>query len=313
VSTSAETLREIVVGVRGPVTVVVEESTLTGWLRRELVDLADEFIACDPRYNDLIWRAEDKNDDKDPLRLLTLAVMHRLKKVYHADPERYGLKELVLTYHRITRDVTRYHNRIKAKCRQHGFGRVAASVYQGAGRKELLAQMLWPDSRRALRHLLSTFDALKRQQYRIQMVLRRRAQRVEVLRRFQQLPGLGPIISITVFAIVDTPFRFADKKKLWRYAGLSVRDKSSMGKTLSKGASYEGSRWLKYVVIQAAVEAIQQGDNEFAHHYTQMRQAGTSESNARRTVARKILATLYGMWKSGEPYYPLLTPTSQKA
>ena len=65
VKTGAKALREVVQNVRGPATIVVEESTLAGWLRTELADLVDAFIACDPRHNRLIWGAEDKNDRND--------------------------------------------------------------------------------------------------------------------------------------------------------------------------------------------------------------------------------------------------------
>jgi len=304
VKTGAKALREVVQNVRGPATIVVEESTLAGWLRTELADLVDAFIACDPRHNRLIWGAEDKNDRNDAVRLLELAALDQLKPVYHADADRYGLKELVLTYHRAVRDVARYHNRIKAKCRQHGLGCVPASVYAGPQRKEMLARFPWADTRRAMRHLLSTFDALARQRDKLYHALVRRGRRIEAVRRFQQLPGVGPVIAITVFAIVDTPFRFANKKRLWKYAGLALREKSSANVTLARGASRQGSRWLKYVVMQAAIEAIQHGNNEFAEQAQRMRQAGVHEGNARRTVARKMLATIYGIWKSGEAYQP---------
>jgi len=297
-------LREAVMDVRRPVTLVVEEGTLTGWLHRELSGLVDRFIACDPRYNRLVWQAEDKNDDNDPRRLLTLAVLDKLRPVYHTDSERYGLKELVLTYHRVTRDVARYRNRISAKCRQHGLGKVAREVYQSSQRKALINRLPWKDSQRSLRYLLSTFDVLSQQRDRLQQVMKRRAARIEPVQRFIRIPGVGPIIAMTVFAIVDTPFRFPDTRKLWKYAGLSVRDRSSMGVTLSTGASYQGCRWLKCAAMQAVVGALYHGDNDFAYHYRSMLKAGQSPHNARRTVARKILATIYGMWKSGEPYHP---------
>jgi len=305
VKTGAKALHEIVQKVRGPATIVVEESTLTGWLRTELAGLVDSFIACDPRHNRLIWAAEDKNDRNDALRLLDLAVLGRLKAVYHADADRYGLKELVLTYHRTVRDVARYRNRITAKCRQHGLGRIPASIYAGPQRKQLLTQFAWADTRRAMRHLLSTFDALARHRDKLYHALVRRGRRIEPVRRFQQLPGVGPVIAVTVFAIIDTPFRFATKKQLWKYAGLALREKSSANVTIARGASRQGSRWLKYVIMQAAIEAIQHGKNEFARHAQSMKCAGVCEGNARRTVARKMLATFYGIWKSGEAYQPI--------
>jgi transposase len=125
------------------------------------------------------------------------------------------------------------------------------------------------------------------------------------IKRFTKVPGIGPIHAATISAIVETPDRFANKKKVWMYAGLGIVERSSGGKLYSKKLTKDYNRLLKYSVRQAAESAITARDNPFRRHYLQMTLAqGIPSHRAKLTVARSILATLYGMWKRGEAYDP---------
>jgi hypothetical protein len=48
----------------------------------------------------------------------------------------------------------------------------------------------------------------------------------------------------------------------------------------------------------AALSAIGQSNNQFANHYRNMVRNGVTSSNARHTVARKMLTVMWGMWKT---------------
>jgi hypothetical protein len=50
-------------------------------------------------------------------------------------------------------------------------------------------------------------------------------------------------------------------------------------------------------MLGAALTAIRQKDNALARDYERMVSDGIIQSNARHTVARKQLTTLWGIWK----------------
>ena len=52
----------------------------------------------------------------------------------------------------------------------------------------------------------------------------------------------------------------------------------------------------------AALSAIGQSNNQFANHYRKMIRNGATLSNARQTVARKMLTVMWGMWKSNSRF-----------
>jgi hypothetical protein len=56
-------------------------------------------------------------------------------------------------------------------------------------------------------------------------------------------------------------------------------------------------RILKNAVLGAALTAINQKQNSFKDDYERMVDNGMIPSNARHTVARKILTVMWGMWK----------------
>jgi transposase len=90
------------------------------------------------------------------------------------------------------------------------------------------------------------------------------------IRRFEALSGIGFINAATISAILETPYRFANKRKLWMYAGLGIMERSSGGKTYSKKLSTDYNRLLKYTMKQATESAIRAADNPFQRKYFDM-------------------------------------------
>ena len=62
------------------------------------------------------------------------------------------------------------------------------------------------------------------------------------------------------------------------------------------------NRRLKDAIMGAALSAICQSSNPFADHYERMVRNGVTPSNARHTVARKMLSVMWGMWKTNCQY-----------
>ena len=135
--------------------------------------------------------------------------------------------------------------------------------------------------------------------------IRKQSRQYPEIKRFKQMPGIGTVHAATISAIVETPHRFAHKKKLWMYAGLGLAEKSSGEKVYSRSLTRSYNRLLKNALKQAAEAAIIAKDNQFIRQYLRlMIEKGMPSHRAKLTVARSILATIYGIWKSGEDYDP---------
>jgi transposase len=119
---------------------------------------------------------------------------------------------------------------------------------------------------------------------------------------------VGPVVASSFFAIIDTPWRFKTVRKLWTYNGLAVGNRRSNKKWLSrKGLLPYGNRLLKNMIMRAATSTRRdKWGNPFNTLYDYHLMKGSTPAAAKNSVARKIVAVMWGMWKNGNDYCPQL-------
>jgi transposase len=158
--------------------------------------------------------------------------------------------------------------------------------------------------RELVQELWTSYDAVVAQEEEWRRRLVRAAQQVELLRRFEDLPGVGWIRAATLYAYLDTPWRFRSKEALWKYLGIGLERKHSGQGPEHLGVPRRAHRLLKSTILGAARSAAAQKDNPFADLYRRWLGQGLSAQLARRNVARRLAATLWGLWKNGSAYRP---------
>lgn len=304
VKTGAKNLIEAVCKVKDTRIVIVEESTLAGWLMRTLAPFADHVSVVDPKRNALIARSENKSDRNDAHRLAWLYRGGYTHPVHHTkDMGLLEFKEMVLHYHDCVNQVIRFKNKLKGVYRQHGQLQMPAAIYCPSEGLGYIKGLSLASSRHRARTLLSMIQAAEQTKSRAQRKLNKMSGKFPAVELFLPIPGVGPIVAATVVAIIETPHRFPSKERLWKYCCLAVAKRESGGKSTTGHASKEGNRVLKKVLMQAAHSAAKT-DSRFGRRYREVRQRKDS-SVARRTVARMIIATMYGMWRTGACYREL--------
>ncbi len=294
--------------VRRPRILTFEEGPLADWLARNLRPHVDQLIVSEPRRNALIAKEGDKDDPIDAERLANLLRGGYLKEVHQTESvDRMVLKQHVGFYHDRVRERVRQGHQLTALLRRHG---VFASIGEAADpeRRRLLWKRL---PRKLLRDDLSmlreVYLLLVEQEEQLKAMVIRLARRVEMVRRFEKLPGIGWIRGITFYVYIDTPGRFPGKSALWRYCGIGLERKRSGNGPARIRLSHQGNRRLKDLLLGGAVSAITQGDNPFADRHTHWTlEKGMHPSTARRNVARSLAATMWSLWKTGRSYDPTL-------
>jgi len=300
VKTSAENLIEAVKQVKGERAVVVEESTLAGWLHRTLSPYCDEFEVSDPQHNEVIAKSEKKSDRHDARMLAQLYRGGFTKPVHHTqDMQHLEFKEAVQHYHDCVNQVVRWKNKLKALYRKHGILSLNEDVYDPRRGIQFVKLLPNPSSRQRAGDYLQVIKALEQLARRAERRMKRLSSHNGAVEMFQGVPGVGPVVAAAVVAIVETPHRFPDKRHLWSYSGLGIAKHESGGQSAKGHASKKGNRLLKKVLMQAALSASKT-NSRFGRRYRELKHKGTSV--AQRTVARSILATMYAMWKTGELY-----------
>ena len=292
--------------VPAPRYVALEESTLADWLWRNLAGHADEFIVCDPRRNHWIAKGGDKDDPLDAEKLAQLLRGGYLKAVHHAESlERAIFKQHVALYYDRVRQRVRSANRIGAVLRQYGVF-VKERDFATAEQRQALLRRLPPVRllQQNLRLLWHGYRVTAKQVAVLRQRLVRRARQEEVIRRFVAVPGVKWIRAATWFVYLDTPWRFRSKQALWKYVCLGLERRHSGCGPMRVHLVRQAHRRLKQVLVGAARSAVAAGSNPFADQERRWLQKGIPAPEARRNTARRLAATLWGMWKNGNAYHP---------
>ena len=150
--------------------------------------------------------------------------------------------------------------------------------------------------------LLRGYDLAAEQVVTLRRRLTELSRREPMIKAFCKLPGMGPVRSATLFAILDTPFRFRSRSALWKYVGIGLERRQSGSGPVRLRVPTRCNRVLKNVILGAAKSAIASGDNPFADLHERWLDDGCSPRIARRNVARSLAAAMWGMWKSGSVY-----------
>ena len=304
--TTIPALAEVLKTIPRPRRVVIEEGPMAGWLCRNLHPEVDTMVVSEPRRNRLIAKEGDKDDDLDAEKLAQLLRGGFVKEVHQVESlERAVFKQQVALYHFRVRQRVRESLRLTSLFRQHGVMICEQAYVASADRPELLKRL--PSNRvlrEAVQMLWFAYDELVEQEESWRKRLVRLAQEHEVIQRFEALPGISWIRAATLYAYLDTPWRFRSKSTLWKYLGIGLERRRSGNGPEHVGVPLLTHRLLKSTILGAAQSAAAQGNNPFADLYRRWIQQGLSSRLARRSVARALSATLWGLWKNGSAYRP---------
>jgi transposase len=131
--------------------------------------------------------------------------------------------------------------------------------------------------------------------------LARADRRVELL---DTIPGIGPLLGLTIATEIGQVARFRGPRKLIGYAGLAPKvhqsGRSSRGGELSKA----GSRALRWAAVEAAQGAWRE-TNPWHRLYRDVKRRNAGKSNpAKAAVARKVLIACWHVLSRNEPFKP---------
>ena len=305
IATSVNGLMEFVKTVPAPRIIYMEEGTLAAWALETCVRFGERLVITDAKKNHWIGSSGQKDDAIDALKLAQLGRGGYIKEIHHPVGQRRRFRELMIAYHDTVKSTTRIKNKIKARFRQNGIQCRGVTVYSKTYRAEWRGKLPQEST------LLLIMDGLWRQQEQSEQTekdllaaARRQAKYYPEIKHFEDLPGIGFISAATISAMLETPYRFADKRKVWMYAGLGIMTRSSGGKLYSERLSKDYNRLLKYTLKQAAEAAIRE-DNPFRRKYLDMTLLrGIRPHRAKLTIARGMLAIMWAMWQKGEKYNP---------
>lgn len=283
----------------------IEQGNMTFWAAGQLRDHVDRLIVCDPRHNRLVSRNSNKNDDLDTLRLCKLLRLGELKEVWR--PKKMGIRRLfygqVKEYGRLVKTLSIHKRQLQANLRHWGINiNVGSGDYRNPRRvldqvdRPLLAEEL-----SAKFGFIQAIESQKNQQFER---LRRTGQEFWEIPEFQKMSGIGPVGAHVFSGYIQTPHRFRRRGQLISFCQLGVRKFTSDGrKVRNQRLSKAGHGWLKNIAHVAWKTSVGK-DNEVNGFYQASLARCGDPVKARLNTQRKILITLWSLWKHKRTYQP---------
>ena len=313
VETNGAALVQTVQSIPGRLHMCLEEGELSAWLYELLEPHVEELVVAVPRST----KGRPKDDLRDAFsRAEELRIGAIETRVYKASVHLTALKNAVRAHSMAVRDLSRVKNRLKAICRSRGV-LVDSSVYDSDVRPTWLAQL--PPAHRSLAEWLGKeLDALLPLRDQAEAWRLEEAKTHPIIRKLATAPGMGPIRTAQLVAIVANPHRFRTRQQFWSYCGLAIVTRSSSdwmrdktGRWVqaelpqTRGLTRQRHPLLKAVFKGAATSVIVQMTTHPLHADYQRRLASGIKPNlARLTLARQLAATVLAMWKHQEVYDP---------
>ena len=309
----ASTLLQFLAGLRGNLSVTLEEGTWAAWLYDVLKPHVTHLVVCNPRKNALL-KTGSKSDRIDARKLAELLRGNLLESVYHGETGVRMLRELARSYLTIVEDQSRVMNRLKALYRSWGIACAGRDVYYVRHRVQWLEKLREPGVRRRAERLYEQLDGMQRLRRMARHDLLVESRKHSISSKLRQIPYVGPIRAALLIALLQTPHRFRTKRQLWAYSGLALEIHTSgdydnrdgqlrrSKKVVSiRGLNKDHNHDLKGLFKATATMASMR-PGPFREFYLGLLAKGMKPAMARLTLTRKIAAITLTLWKKGESF-----------
>jgi transposase len=291
-----------------PCRIVMEVGTHSPWASKVLSGLGHEVIVANPRKVQLIAASIQKSDRSDAETLARLGradpkllspVVHRSAarhadlEVIHARQALIAARTLLINHARGT--VKSFGGRLPT-CDAHTFHKKASND---------VPKELQPAIEPLLNVIRDVTEQIGGMDDCIEELSRERYPETVVLR---QVPGVGPLISLTYVLTIGDPARFRSSRQIGPYLGLVPRQRESGTRAPALRISKAGNRYLRQLLVNGAHYVLGfRGPDTDLRRWGLARVAGGKAAKKRTivAVARKLAVLLHHLWVTGEVYVPL--------
>ena len=139
-------------------------------------------------------------------------------------------------------------------------------------------------------------EQIKRVEAKIQALVNRKD--VEVV---SSVPGVGERSAAAILAEIGDAKRFSNGKQIASWTGLAPSLYQSAGITILGSITKQGSRWLRWNMVEVAHCAVRVRDSRFRALFLRVR-AKKGNKTAYVAVARKMLTVIWHLLVNGERY-----------
>lgn len=287
----------------------MEATLFSAWIYDTLKPYAEQLLMAHPARMKAICSGKKKSDRLDARTIADLLRCNLLPTCYVLSREMRDLRRLLRYRNLVVRESVRMQNKMAGLLMETGTPFVKDKLHG----KKYFATLLKtlqevPESVKELlqmsRGAMEMFQSTQKRLLQRLLADPTLSQRIE---RLASIPGVGEITALTWALEVADPHRFSSNSDAMSYCGLTPALKSSAGKEQRSPISKQRNCWLQTTLIEAAKLAPRWNPQLAALHARELERG--HRNRATLQVARKLVAYLLAVDKSGQPFQLRMCPT----
>lgn len=284
------------------VAVGLEAGPLSQWLYRHLTEAGFDTVLMETRQVKGALKAMPiKTDRRDAEGIARLLHMGWFRPVHCKSISAQEMRALLSSRKAILQAIVALELSIRGVLRNFGLkmGRIAKGgledrVLELADGNVMLQA--------AARPVLSARAALRLELAGLEKRVRDHAKSDPVCRQFMTMPGVGPIVALTVKSAIDDPERFRSSKDVGPWVGLTPRREQSGERDIMGSISRAGDAGLRTALYQAAMVMLHKGRPNWLTAWAWNVAKRRGKKRATVALARRVGVVLHRMWLDGSTF-----------
>ena len=286
-----------------PFEVVVEATANYEWFLKLIEPTASRIVLAHPKKLRVIAESTRKTDKLDAQLLAEFLTLDMIPQAYRPTPRQREYRQLVRHRYYLRRRITSVKNKL-----HHLAGHYNADLpglFTQKGQEHLRRLPLSSSDRFIAEQLEAELKEHLGRCGQIDRQLAHFAQKAALVERearavLESMPGMGAVTIDVLLSELGDVRRFRSQKHVMAYAGLVPGLRQSAERCRSLGITKEGSRLLRWAMIQLAWRMINK-TRRWGLIYQKL-QARCGPKKAVVAVARRLLGVIVALLRSGQQY-----------
>ena len=286
-----------------PFQAVVEATASYEWLFNLLEPLSERMVLAHPKKLRVIAESTRKSDKLDAQVLAEFLVMDMIPQSHRPTPRQR--EHRVLVRHRFYVRRRQCGTRTKIRRILSNYNADRPDLFTAKGLAYLKDVDVSAADRFVLDDLTEEWHAFNRRLKAVEKALqsfakKAPAQEAEARAALDTIPGVGSVTVDVVISELGDVSRFRSAKRVCAYAGLAPGQRESAGRSKSLGITKEGSRLLRWALVEAAWRLVR-----FSKRWRTVFDnlaARRGKKKAIVAVARRLLCVMTAMLQNGRAY-----------
>ena len=302
ISANPDKLLHLLTPYIGNIVVGVECMHCWYWVADFCQELGVDFILGHALYMKAIHGGKAKNDRIDSFKIATLIRGGAFPLAYVYPKAMRATRDLLRRRTKIVRHGAHLKAHVVNTTSQYNLPSNKINWKNATACKQITATFPDPVVQRNMDFDMTLLDCYTKELKKVESYIDQQAKQHNSrhLRLLKSIPGIGPILSLTILYEIGNTDRFSSVQKFASYSRLVKCKAESAGKSYGTQGNKIGSAYLKLAFSKAAVLHLR--GNRKVQRYLLALQKRMSKAKSLSVLAHKLGRCVYFMLKNGTPF-----------